>query len=142
MHFPRLYRIPPAIVYFLFLSLWWNRREFIHPVEVSAFYRSTFQIHDLKNTIHKVPTHIYCRIGKVLESFLLPFHEVLGLYNSLHIFPLACAVGGLADRAVVGYALFCVWKTGVCRSIFCENLRYSCQLLQGYRFLDFCPMLL
>ncbi|ESQ46725.1 hypothetical protein EUTSA_v10027614mg [Eutrema salsugineum] len=44
-------------------------REFIHPVEVSAFYRSTFQTQDLKNTMHKVPSHIYCRIGK-LEVYL------------------------------------------------------------------------
>lgn len=46
----------------------WNRREFIHPVEVSAFYRSTFQTQDRENTIHKVPSHIYCRIGKVLKA--------------------------------------------------------------------------
>ncbi|KAL0689230.1 hypothetical protein Bca4012_088908 [Brassica carinata] len=44
-------------------------REFIHPVEVSAFYRSTFQTQDLENTIHKVPSHVYCRIGK-LEVFV------------------------------------------------------------------------
>ncbi|EFH54003.1 hypothetical protein ARALYDRAFT_485391 [Arabidopsis lyrata subsp. lyrata] len=44
-------------------------REFIHPVEVSAFYRSTFQTPDLNNTMQKVPTHIYCRIGK-LDVFL------------------------------------------------------------------------
>ncbi|EOA26077.1 hypothetical protein CARUB_v10019496mg [Capsella rubella] len=44
-------------------------REFIHPVEVSAFYRSTFQTQELQNTMHKVPTHIYCRVGK-LEVFV------------------------------------------------------------------------
>ncbi|CAE6075717.1 unnamed protein product [Arabidopsis arenosa] len=44
-------------------------REFIHPVEVSSFYRSTFQTPDLNNTMQKVPTHIYCRIGK-LDVFL------------------------------------------------------------------------
>jgi len=38
--------------------------------------------------MHKVPTHIYCRIGKVLKDFYFIFHEVLGIYNnSLHIFP-------------------------------------------------------
>ncbi|KFK40709.1 hypothetical protein AALP_AA2G031100 [Arabis alpina] len=40
-------------------------REFIQPVEVSAFYRTTFQTQDRQNTVHKVPTHIYCRIGKL-----------------------------------------------------------------------------
>ncbi|KAL0876286.1 hypothetical protein Bca101_025991 [Brassica carinata] len=44
-------------------------REFIHPVEVCAFYRSTFQTQDRENTIHKVPSHVYCRIGK-LEIFV------------------------------------------------------------------------
>ncbi|XP_010515400.1 PREDICTED: uncharacterized protein LOC104791262 [Camelina sativa] len=44
-------------------------RELIHPVEVSAFYRSTFQTKDLRNTMHKVPTHIYCRVER-LEVFV------------------------------------------------------------------------
>lgn len=117
----------------------WNRREFIHPVEVSAFYRSTFQTQDLENTIHKVPSHVYCRIGKVLKYC---FHEVLELYNSLYIFTLAFAVGSLCNRAVIGYAPFYAWETGGCWTIFCENLRYSFQLLQGYPFPDYSPLLL
>lgn len=120
----------------------WNRREFIHPVEVIAFYRSTFQTQDRENTIHKVPSHVYCRIGKVLKSSYCIFHKVLELYNSLYISAIACAVGSLCNRAVIGYAPFHAWETGGCWSIFCENLRYSCQLLQGYPFPDYCPLLL
>ncbi|CAH8305702.1 unnamed protein product [Eruca vesicaria subsp. sativa] len=54
-------------------------REFIHPVEVSVFYRSTFQTQDLENTIHKVPSHVYCRIGK-LEVFVTELSLDMLLY--------------------------------------------------------------
>ncbi|XP_010558503.1 PREDICTED: uncharacterized protein LOC104827123 [Tarenaya hassleriana] len=44
-------------------------QEFILPVEVNAFCRSTYQTHDLINASCKAPIHIYCRTGR-LEAFL------------------------------------------------------------------------
>ncbi|XP_030975280.1 uncharacterized protein LOC115995020 isoform X2 [Quercus lobata] len=38
-------------------------REFLSPVEICIFYRSSFQIQDPK-TSHGVPVHIYCRVGE------------------------------------------------------------------------------
>lgn len=109
MHFTCLYTTPSSSCFIFLPFALVDRREFIQPVEVSGFYRTNFQTQDVENTVHKVPTHIYCRIGKVLKASYCIFHEV-SYIPSYIFFPSLVQLEVLLTELSLDMLLFVIGK--------------------------------